>query len=326
MLFIDTNDIRKVTSIRDAIESNREAFAIQARGEAEFIMKTTFHVKDRGLSAFMPGYVSSLPLVGLKIVSVFSANIEKNLPVVGATVILLDPETGLASAMIDGTEVTRMRAGAVSGLATELLANEDAQVGALFGTGGQASAQLEAMLAVRKLREVRIYDTLPERIKPFIERVSGIAEKTDTRLVEAPSSDAAIDEADIISTVTTTTDPAFDGARVKAGAHVNGVGSYVPHKRELDSTIICRASRVFVDNMEAVMAEAGDILIPMSEGRFRKEDIAGELGDLIIGKVPGRGSKEEITVMKTVGFVTLDIVFAHKVYCRAIERGVGRQL
>ncbi|MEG1799711.1 MAG: ornithine cyclodeaminase family protein [Synergistaceae bacterium] len=326
MLFIDANDIRKVIDMRRAIESDREAFVLQAEGKTELSVRTTFDVAGRGLSSFMPAYVSSYPLAGIKIVSTFSGNIEKNLPVVGATMLLLDAETGLVNAIMDGTELTRMRTGAVAGLATELLSNEDAEVGALFGTGGQAVSQLEALLTVRKLKEVRIFDSFKERITPFIERVSEMAGAFGTRLIAASSSDEAVDQADIVTSVTTTTTPVFDGSRIKAGAHINGVGTYVPHKRELDSTIMCRANRIFIDNTEAIMAEAGDILIPIEEGKLKKEDIAGELGDLILKKVHGRTSKDEITVMKTVGFATLDIVIAHKVYDLAIEKGIGKHI
>jgi ornithine cyclodeaminase len=227
---------------------------------------------------------------------------------------------------MDGTELTRMRTGAVSGLATELLSNKDAEVGALFGSGGQARSQLEAMLTVRVLREVRIYDAMRERIAPFIESVFDIAERFETNLVKARSSDDAIDEADVITTVTTTTNPVFDGKRVKQGAHINGVGSYIPFKRELDEAIMMRADRIFIDNMDAIMSEAGDILIPMGEGKFKKEDISGELGDLILGKVEGRTSHDQITVMKTVGFATLDIVMANKVYNKALQMGIGRTI
>ncbi|MDR1965953.1 MAG: ornithine cyclodeaminase family protein [Synergistaceae bacterium] len=326
MLMIGAEDIRKAFSMRDAIESNREAFAIQAEGKAKLSVRTSFNVEGRGISSFMPGYVSSFPRVGVKIVSTFPGNAEKNLPVVGATVLLLDPETGLVDALIDGTELTRLRTGAVSGLATELLANEGAEIGALFGTGGQAASQLEAMLNVRKLREVRVYDVMRDRIAPFIERVSAMASRFGARIAEAPSPDAAVEGADVITSVTTASDPVFDGSLVKAGAHVNGVGTYEPHKRELDEAIICRADRIFVDNMEAIMAEAGDILIPMKDGKLAKEDIAGELGDLILGRSEGRKSKEQITLMKTVGFATLDIVIAHKIFNKAVEMGIGADL
>jgi ornithine cyclodeaminase len=312
--------------MREAIESNRDAFALQAEGKANLSVRTSFNVEGRGISSFMPGYVSSFPRVGVKIVSTFPQNAQRGLPVVGATVILLDPETGLADSMIDGTELTRLRTGAVSGLATELLSNEDAETGALFGTGGQAMSQLEGMLTARRIREVRIYDANRERIAPFIERASGMAEKFGATLTGAASPDAATSGADVITSVTTASSPVFDGSRVKAGAHVNGVGTYEPHKRELDDAIMTRADRIFVDNMDAIMAEAGDILIPMKDGKLRKEDIAGDLGDLILGRAEGRTSKDQITVMKTVGFATLDIVIAHRIYDKAIKAGVGRML
>ncbi|MDR1472906.1 MAG: ornithine cyclodeaminase family protein [Synergistaceae bacterium] len=326
MLVISADDIRRVFTMRDAIESDREAFVLQTEGKAVLSVRTSFSVEGRGLSSFMPGCVSSFPRIGIKIVSTFPGNVGRNLPAVGATVLLLDPETGLVDCIIEGTELTRLRTGAVSGLATELLANDDAETGALFGTGGQAMSQLEAMLTVKKIREVRIYDAARERIAPFIERSSAMAERMGARLVRAPSPDAAVDGADVITTATTTLSPVFDGGRVKEGAHVNGVGTYEPHKRELDETIMRRAGRVFVDNMEAIMAEAGDILIPMKEGKFKREDIAGELGDLILGRAQGRTSKSQITVMKTVGFATLDIVIAHKIFCKAVEMGIGSDL
>ncbi|MDR1915539.1 MAG: ornithine cyclodeaminase family protein [Synergistaceae bacterium] len=326
MLVISASDIRKVINMRDAIESDREAFSLQSQGKAQIPLRVVFDVEGRGLSSFMPAYVSSFPQAGVKIVSIFSGNIAKNLPVVSATVLLIDPETGIVNALIDGTELTRMRTGAISGLATELLSNESSETGALFGTGGQALSQLEAMLTARKLLEVRIYDTFHERIGHFIERASETAHVFGARLKAAGSPDEAVDGADVITTVTTTANPVFDGRRVKKGAHVNGVGTYEPHKRELDESMILRADRIFVDNMEAIMAEAGDILIPMKEGKFKKEDITGELGDLILGNAPGRTSEDQITVMKSVGFATLDLVIARKIFDKAVEMGIGTNL
>ncbi|MDO4561212.1 MAG: ornithine cyclodeaminase family protein [bacterium] len=323
MLFITASDIKNLFTMREAIESDRQAFTVQAEGKTQIPVRTNFDVREGCVSSFMPGFVSAIPQVGIKVVSTFSENIKKNLPVVSATVLLVDPETGLVSALLDGTEITRLRTGAVSGLATELLAKENASLGALFGTGGQALSQLEALLTVRNLSEVRVYDKFENRIPDFIERAKPIAEKYHARLVAAKSSDDAIDNADIITTVTTTTDPVFNGERVKQGAHINGVGTFMPFKRELDETIIARADLIFIDNMDAIMSEAGDLLIPMSQGKFKKEDITGELGDLILGKVQGRTTSTEITIMKTVGFATLDIVIAYNIYKKAIAEGVG---
>lgn len=326
MLILTAEDIRSVMTMEDAIASDKEAFVAQSEGNVELPVRISFTVPGKGLSSFMPGFVGSLPLVGCKVVSTFPGNREKDLPVVPATMVLLDPETGMVNAIMDGTELTCMRTGAVSGVAMELLALEDASVGALFGTGGQALSQLQAMLTVRPIKEVRIYDVDKGRIVRFIRSAAPLAERFGASLMAAQSPDGALDGADIITTVTTSTNPVFDGSRVQPGAHINGIGSYEPHKRELDEQVILRADRLFVDNMDAVLSEAGDVLIPMSEGKLTKSDIHGDLGDLLLGRVPGRTSRDQITVLKAVGFATLDIVIAGTIYEKALAAGVGRTI
>ena len=326
MLYLSANEIREIFSMKEAIESDREAFMIQAAGLAEVPVRTNFNVAEGGITSFMPALIKKYPRAGIKIVSTYAGNYKKGLPAVSATVLLTDPETGAVNALLDGTELTRMRTGAVSGLATELLANETAEVGALFGTGGQAASQLEAVLTSRPLKEVRVYDTAPERIADFIERAAKTAAKFGTMLVSAGSPAEAVAEADVITTVTTSPDPVFDGKLVRAGAHINAVGTFMPHKRELDEYIVRRADKIFIDNREAVMSEAGEFLIPLAAGRFSETMITGELGDLITGRTHGRKSREDITLMKTVGFATLDIVIAHKVYEKALKAGVGTEL
>jgi ornithine cyclodeaminase len=309
--------------MEDAIESNREAFVIQSRGGADVPVRINFNVTETDITSFMPAFIKGFPQAGIKIVSTFPENAARGIPVVSATLLLTDPATGEVSALIDGTELTRLRTGAVSGLATKLFANENAEAGALFGTGGQAPSQLEAMLTVRHFKEVRIFDLDPSRIEAFIERTSDIAERFNVSLVKTDSSDAAVDGADVITTVTTSANPVFDGQKVKEGAHINAVGGFLPHKRELDEYIVNRADRIFVDNREAVMAEAGEFLIPMAEGKFSEESIAGEIGDVLRGNVEGRRSPDEITLMKTVGFATLDIVIGYKIFQKALAEGVG---
>jgi len=324
MLFLNAEDIKKIFTMEDAIESDREAFVIQGTNGAEVPVRINFDVKKNGVTSYMPALIKNFPMTGIKIVSTYPENAKKGLPAVSATTLLTDPDTGEVNAVLDGTELTRMRTGAVSGLATKLLANEDSAAAALFGTGGQAMSQLEAILTVRKISEVRIFDSSAERIKSFMERASFFAEKHGTKLIASPSSAAAVDGADIITTVTTSADPVFDGHMIKAGAHINAVGGFMPHKRELDEYTVTHADKIFIDNSEAVKSEAGEFIIPVSDGKFSWESINGELGDLILGKVPGRTGRKEVTIMKTVGFATLDIVIAYNVYKKAVSTGVGR--
>ena len=153
-----------------------------------------------------------------------------------------------------------------------------------------------------------------------------MAEKFGACLIQAKSPDEAVDEADVITTVTTSCEPVFDGNKIKQGVHINAVGVFLPFKRELDENVLNRADKIFIDNWDAIMSEAGDFLIPMTEGKFSKDRINGELGDLLVGKSEGRTAKEQITLMKTVGFATLDIVIANKVYNKAVAVGAGTNL
>ena len=328
MLILSRSDIQSVFSMRDAIEADKKAFILHSQGKCRVPLRINLDAaQGKGQYLFMPAYAGGdIERAGIKIVSVFPGNAAKGKPVVPATVLLLDGETGEVAALIEGTTLTQMRTAAIAGVATELLSRPDSSIGALFGTGGQAPAQLEAILTARSLKEVRIFDVASERTEAFVEANSALAESLGARLVAASSSDGAIEGADVITAVTTSNRPVFDGNRVKAGAHVNGIGAYTPAMEELPAEVLLRAGRIYVDNSEAVLAEAGDLITPMKAGLFDETIIAGELGELLLGQITGRQSDQEITVMKTVGFATLDIVTAYEIVAKASAAGVGRQV
>jgi ornithine cyclodeaminase len=326
MLVINARQVRELLPMKEAIEADKKAFLLHSAGQTEVPVRQWFEIPGRGSVLFMPAYVKGeVGSVGVKIVSVFPGNLAKGITSVPAQVLLVDCETGVVKALMDGSEVTRVRTGAIAGAATDILARRGAAVGALFGTGGQAPAQLEALLCARPLKEVRVFDLNTERIAPFIESNRALAERYGAKLTAAGSSDEAIDGADVITTVTTAKTPVLDGSRVKRGAHVNGVGSFLPASRELDERLLSRA-RVFVDNREAVLAEAGDFLIPAAAGAYDLNDIAGEIGDVLAGKLAGRTSDDEITVLKTVGYAVLDVAAAHAIYKNAAATGTGSEI
>lgn len=326
MLLLNAEDVKKVLPMRDAIEANKMAFLLHSQGNTEVPVRISFEVKQGSTSQFMPAFVKgNVNRVGIKVVSTFPENSSKSLPVVVAQVLLLDPETGEVCAMMNGTELTKIRTGAISGAAIDILAKKTCEKAALFGTGGQASSQLEAMLTARKLSQVSVFDIYKEKIKKFIQTTAPLAERFGVKVIPAASSDDAIDDADIITTVTVSKAPVFSGAKVKKGVHVTGVGSYTPGARELDSDLL-QSARVFVDNKEAVFAEAGDFIIPVNEGLYNFSDVAGELGEVLEGKIEGRQFEDQITVMKTVGYAVLDVVAAWNIYNRAKEQGIGFNL
>ncbi len=325
MLVLTKEDIKKVFTMKDAIEADKEALRIYSAGKSVSPLRVNIDIpKEQGQSLFMPAYVEELDATGIKIVSVFPKNIEKGLPSVPAQMILLDGTTGEVCAILDGTYLTQLRTGAVQGAASDILAKEDAKIGALIGTGGQAATQLEAMVCVRNLQEVRVADINFERAKAFAEKMQEELAAYGTKIVAVENGNAAVKDADIITSVTTSRKPVFDGTLVKKGAHVNGVGAYTPQMQELDETIVQKADKVFFDTKEGVLAEAGDFITPMEKGLVTEDDFDGELGEVILGKISGRETDEEITLFKTVGMAVLDVVTAQKIYQKAVENKIGQ--
>lgn len=326
MLLLNKNDIQKVFTMADAIEADKEAYRIFTEGRAVTPLRTNIPAPAyEGAMLFMPGYVADMDCAAVKIVSVFPGNPKKGKPSTPATVLLMDASTGEVTAAMDGTYVTQLRTGASSGAAFDLFGREDASVGALIGAGGQAPAQLEAMLSGRRLSEVRVCARSYEKAAAFADKMQREFSDYGAKIVAAHSSDEAIDGADYIITATTATSPVFDGNKVKAGAVVSCVGSYQPHMQELDPVLLKRADKIFFDSKEAVLSEAGDILIPLKEGLITEGDFSGDIGEVLLGKKKGREKRDERIVFKNVGFSILDLVTARRIYEKAVEMQVGTE-
>lgn len=326
MLLLSPTDIRHVFSMKDAIAADKLAFRLFSDGKTDVPLRTQIvSEKQNGTFLFMPAYAPDLDAAALKIINIFPNNIDKGLSSAPAQVLLVDGKTGYVNALLDGATVTQLRTGAASGVALDVLGRKDAKRGALIGTGGQAAAQLEAMLCVRELETVFVYDKNSERTRAFAEKMDQELKRYGTKILPAETSDEAISEADLIITVTPATSPVFDGSKVKAGATVSCVGSYQPHMQEMDPVILERSAKIYFDSQEAVLSEAGDILIPLEEGRITKKDFTGDIGDVLAGNIVGREQADEIIVFKTVGIGAQDLVTAQKIYERAREAKIGTE-
>lgn len=321
---LSAKEMQEIFSMSEAISAAKDALRIYTEGGADIPLRVNIPVEEQdGESLYMPGYVEEEHALGIKIVSVYPKNVAKGLTSVPATMILLKEETGEVCSILDGTWLTRLRTGAVAGAATDILARTDAKSGALIGTGGQAETQLEAMMTVRNLEEVWVYDTDLERCRQFCASMKArFSSGFQTRIVPAATADEAIEGADVITTVTTSRVPTFDGRKVKAGAHVNGVGSFTPEMLELPKEILTRATSIVVDTLHGVIHEAGDVMAALQEGLV-KEDALVELGTILLGKGAGRSASEDVTLFKTVGSGVLDVVTAQRIYAKAvsIEKG-----
>jgi ornithine cyclodeaminase len=312
----------------DIIEADKEALSIYSSQKSNIPLRSNLNVPEfNGQCLFMNGYAAPAKALGVKIVSVYPDNINKNIPSVPATMVLVNAETGMVNSLIDGTYLTRLRTGAISGLATDILARKDSKIFALFGTGGQAVTQLEAVLTVRNIEEVRVFDISKERAEEFAKKMSDkFGKKFNVKIIAAESSDATIDNADIITTVTTSKKPVFDANKVKKNAHINGVGSYTPEMQEIPGDILVKANKIFVDTRDGAINESGDLINPIKDGLIQKEKINGELGEVINGVIKGRENDDEMTFFKTTGSAVLDLVAAQKIYEMAKVKKVGQMV
>jgi Predicted ornithine cyclodeaminase, mu-crystallin homolog len=325
IVVLNQTEINRIFTMKDAIQADKDALKLYSQGKSNVPLRYNIDVPEHeGQSLYMPGYVADANALGIKIVSVFPKNIEKGLTSVPATMVLVNSETGEVCSLIDGTYLTRLRTGAVSGAATDILARKDSRVFALFGTGGQAESQLEAVLSVRSIELVKVFDISPERAQDFAKRMTvQFGEKFNVTISAAASAAEAVSDADIITCVTTSSTPVFDGRLVKKGCHINGVGSYTPTMNEIDEYIVTNADKVYVDTRNGVLNESGDLIIPIQKGSFSADSVTGELGEVIAEKAEGRINDDEITVFKTTGTAVLDVVTGQRIYEAALEKSAG---
>lgn len=324
MLILSANDIQHVYSMKDAIEADKQALKIYTQGDSEVPLRINFDMQ-KGQSLFMPAHIKGKDIVGIKIVSVFPDNPKLGKPSVPAQVMMLDPLTGEVCAILDGTFVTQLRTGAVQGAATDLLARKNAQRAVLIGTGGQAVSQLEAMLTVRDLTDVAIYDIDEQKAKQFTEAMKKHFSHFSANLYFSQNFDEDIGQADIITSVTTSKVVTFNGDIVKPGTHINGVGAYTPEMHEIPSNIVEKADIRVLDTKEGVFAEAGDIIDPINQKRVSKNDFF-ELGELVTDSQKCRQNDEQITLFKTVGTAVLDVYVGYDIYLKAKEKGIGTNI
>jgi ornithine cyclodeaminase len=271
----------------------------------------------------MPAALDSPGIIGLKVISVYPGNRGSGYESHQGFVLLFESEHGAPVALVDAGEITAIRTAAVSGLATRLLAREDADELAILGSGTQARTHLEAMLVARPgIRRVRAWGPNSERLQAF---AAGASRAHDRPVEAVASARDAVDGAAIVCTVTASPTPVLEGDWLAPGVHVNAVGASQPNARELDEEAVLR-SRLFVDRRESALNECGDLLAAMEAGIVGEEHIVGELGDLLTGAAVGRRDATDITLFESLGLAVEDLAAAHEVWRLATERGVGTSI
>lgn len=322
MLVINQNEVAELLAMESCITVMESVLKDLSAGQAVQSLRQILPLHQGNLIGLMPGYLQGEEVAGAKIISVFPSNHGSGLPSHQGLVTLFDSSTGVLKAVVDGLKITAIRTAAVSAVATRYLAREDAEVLAILGTGEQAKSHLEAMLLARSIREVRVWSRTLAKARDFQAEMS---RKYGMEIVVAESVQEAVSPADIICTVTASTEPVLKGEWLKSGVHINAVGACRPADRELDSEAV-RLAKLYVDRLESTYNESGDYLIPLNEGVITSGHIIGEMGELISGSIEGRATADEITLFKGLGLAIEDLAAANFIYNEAIRLQKGIEI
>ncbi|MFO7903439.1 MAG: ornithine cyclodeaminase family protein [Pirellulaceae bacterium] len=320
LLYLSGDDVRSALPMSRAIEAMRDAFSQLSQGRVTLPVRQCLSAADQlGINLVMPCYSAASRQFSLKTVTVFDNNPQRGLPRVQGLVILTDGETGSHVAIMDGTSLTAIRTGAVSGLATDLLAPVGASVVSVFGAGVQARTQLEAVCCVRDIERARVHDLDPAAADRF---ASEMTRRLDVLVERAETPAENLSDADVVCTATSSCKPVFADQELPAGAHINAVGAYTPDMAEIPAATVRRA-RVVVDHFASALEEAGDLLQPLRQGLIQKSHFQTELGDMAGRQLPRRNRAEGVTLFKSVGVAIQDLCAAATALENARQLGLG---
>ena len=321
MLVLDAVTVEKLLPMDACIDAMEHALVALAQKASISPLRTVIRL-PKGAIAAMPAYDDASATAGAKVVTAFPGNPALGLASHLGVVLLFDATDGVLRAVLDASAITAIRTAAVSGLATRVLAREDATVLAIIGTGVQARAHVESILAVRPIATIRVASRDTGRATAF---VADLTDRYDCEFVVSASVQAAVRHADVVCTVSNSRTPILMGAWLAPGTHVNAVGSSVKDARELDASAVAM-SRLYCDARQSILAESGDFLIAKAEGAVDDSHVIGELGEVLTGAVGGRTSAEQVTLFKSLGLGIEDLSAANYVYARAVDQGVGIQV
>lgn len=309
--FIDNEKIHNLLPMHECIEVMENMFRSLANKTAGQPLRSIMWLPGKkGLLGMMPGYTTDNGMMGIKVISVFHGNRQTGLPSHQGVVMLLDANNGNPLMLFDAKEITSIRTAAASAVATKFLANENAECLAIIGSGEQAEWHIEAISHVRNIKQINLSSRHQSNAEQLTEKLK---KKYSASFFVYEKAVDAVREADIICTVTSSSQPVVLFDWIKPGTHINAVGACTPNAQEIDTATMIR-SKVYTDCYDSIFNEPGDFLIPYKEGLITKENVIGEIGEVITGTKPGRQNQTDITLYKSLGIAAEDIFAAYHIY------------
>lgn len=314
-LLLTEEDVKSILTMPMALEAVETSLRRLADGSAVCHSRQRLRMAGKGFLHYMAAADSTGGYMGLKIYSVSPSGARFLVP-------LMNAQSGEMLSLIEANYLGQVRTGAASGLATRLMAREDARTAGIIGTGLQARTQLEAVALARKLEQVRAFSRDAGRREKF---ASEITARLGLPVIAVATAEEAVRGADILITSTTSTKPVVEGQWLTPGVHINAIGVNFAEKREIDAEVVARCDVIAADSVEQSKLEAGDLIQAFGNDASRWAAVC-ELSQIVSGKIPGRTSRTQITLFKSNGIAIEDVVVAGQIYELARQRGIGREI
>jgi ornithine cyclodeaminase/alanine dehydrogenase-like protein (mu-crystallin family) len=314
-------EVRELLPMAECIDLMQQTMIAVSEGRVVLPLRSILAMPgDRGMMGMMPGYLADPECFGVKLVSLIPRNKPPQYSSHLGLVLLFEAEHGQPVALLDAAEITAIRTAAASGLATRLLARNDAGDLALLGAGEQARSHLEAMLSVRPLRRIRVWARDRAKAQAFATEQGA---KLRLAIETCATVGEAVTGADLICTTTKAREPILQGEWLAPGVHLNVVGSSIAAAAEIDTPAVVKA-RFFVDRRESTVNEGGEYLRALRAGAITPAHILGEIGEVANGSKIGRSSPLDVTLYKSLGVAPQDLASAHHVLKKARDAGIGQ--
>lgn len=327
MIVLDEKTIQSMYKMDKAVEDLKHLLKAKVADQVENPLRTVIEFKQHEASVlYMPSADLDKELMAMKAVTIFPHNRESGGRTTQGVTLVSDAKTGEHVSLVNASYLTRLRTGALSAIATDLYAVENAKTLTCIGTGGMAFEQVLGVLEVRNIKTINLVNRTTSNAEKFKEKLIefGIPSSINIEVIQEEQKSKVVKQSQIINCSTRSEVPVFDGDDIQPGTHVNGVGSYLPHMREVDHTFIRLADKVIVDDFHGATEEAGELIYANAQSDWSYDEIHGELKDAYVGTITARENEHEITFFKCVGAAYFDLAVAIGVYETAKEQKLGQ--
>ena len=308
MKIISAEEVHAALSYPGLIDALQEAYSKDFNMPPRKVFLLDDDESNHDAFALLPSWNDAV--IGVKAFTYFP-NPQPGYKSLYSKILLFDRANGEPLALVDGTSVTFWRTAGISGLASRLLSRENSETLLLLGTGNLSTYIIRAQASVRPLKRVLIWGRTPAKAEAVASQMS--EELSGIHFAVVDDLAAACGQADIIVSATGSHEPLVLGDWVTPGTHTDFIGNHHATKRECDTALVVK-SKLYADSRDNCFNEAGEILVPISEGAITKDDVVGQLTEMCSSTVPLRSNDEEITLFKSIGMALSDLVGAMVTY------------